>query len=638
MPQTLVLPRLLSYEVEGFEPIFRTAVSARLKPGPNLILGGNGLGKTTLTQAIIYGLTGGVSEEIEDDKRLRWGHAYFRSRLSPQQAKSAQVRVTFQLGDVRLTVRRGLLGSKLTGIRITGAEGWIDDPTAAENAYGEILKSSGGYPTISDFAFVVHRLLYLPESRRLLAWDTDAQTRLLMLLNGDLTTEQEFRDRRAKLKLLDSRKRHVHVQITHAEDRLTSLLEDVGESDEEAPEAGAPDNGADGLARLPELARNLAEASRERVRLTEELQQLRKPIDELAGQIDDLQTQVENSEAALVASFLGESEREGNLALHKLLENGICPACGTKHRGLQAQARENDREGKCVLCASDVPHGIHPDLAALRSQLAEKLAAFAANEEPYAVMRERLNTARSRESQLQNEVNQIRFRQPILLIAEDTLSENKKEELKRMKMHLEREEAQLAAQINELQQQLDQEYDRFLGAVGERLNALKTRYQEYASEFLGVACHLVAENQGDRLLELTAFVPEFNGVTRPTPDSCSEAQRFFLDIAFRMALIDLASKSTSSPATFICETPENALDVSYVNNVVEMFRKFVARRHILLFTANLQEGGLAQLMMSVVPKEQREDRVLNLLEVGQLTDVHKRSLVKLRNIARRIQS
>src|SRR5215467_8534571 len=108
MPQTLVLPRLLSYDVEGFEPIFRTAVSARLKPGPNLILGGNGLGKTTLMQAIVYGLTGGVSEDIEDDKRLRWGHAYFRSRLSPQQSKTAQVRVTFQLGDVRLTVRRGL--------------------------------------------------------------------------------------------------------------------------------------------------------------------------------------------------------------------------------------------------------------------------------------------------------------------------------------------------------------------------------------------------------------------------------------------------------------------------------------------------------------------------------------------------
>lgn len=77
--------------VAGFQPIFRGDVELTARSGVSVILGGNGLGKTTLMQALIYALTGGVSEEIEEDKRLRWGHAYFRSRLNAKQLRAARV-------------------------------------------------------------------------------------------------------------------------------------------------------------------------------------------------------------------------------------------------------------------------------------------------------------------------------------------------------------------------------------------------------------------------------------------------------------------------------------------------------------------------------------------------------------------
>jgi DNA modification methylase len=118
-----------------------------------------------------------------------------------------------------------------------------------------------------------------------------------MLLNGDLTTEQEFRSKRQNLKLIDSRKRHVHVQIGHAEESLTTLLDEVGE--EEPVGDTEPSQNGSGLANLPELARQLEEASRERIRLSDELEQLRKPIDDLALQIDELQDQVEVAEACV---------------------------------------------------------------------------------------------------------------------------------------------------------------------------------------------------------------------------------------------------------------------------------------------------------------------------------------------------
>jgi ABC-type branched-subunit amino acid transport system ATPase component len=43
-----------------------------MQTGIYLVLGGNGLGKTTLMQAVVYGLAGGADERIEDNKALRW--------------------------------------------------------------------------------------------------------------------------------------------------------------------------------------------------------------------------------------------------------------------------------------------------------------------------------------------------------------------------------------------------------------------------------------------------------------------------------------------------------------------------------------------------------------------------------------
>jgi hypothetical protein len=93
---------------------------------------------------------------------------------------------------------------------------------------------------VSDFAFVVHRLLYLPESRRLIAWDTDAQIRLLMLLNQDIAVERDFREQRAELKLLDSKKRHFRVAINNANKELATLLEYDHEAEAENEDEAYP--------------------------------------------------------------------------------------------------------------------------------------------------------------------------------------------------------------------------------------------------------------------------------------------------------------------------------------------------------------------------------------------------------------
>ena len=632
---TLILPRLTNLTVEGFEPIFRTKVELTIRSGVSVVLGGNGLGKTTLMQALVYGLTGGVSEEIEEDKRLRWGHAYFRSRLAPKQLRTARITVSYNLGKERLTVRRGLLGSHVEAFRSSSAfPSWIENKEAAERALGTVLRDFGGYANMDDFAFVVHRLMYLPESRRLLAWDTNAQTRILMLLNRDLAEEQEFRSRRDRLKRLDSRKRHVHVQLGHAEQALINIL-DEDESEDDVPDPiESPEQAA--IDELPNLLKELGGASKERVEAGEQMRSVARSITVLANEVDDLQRSADNAEAELVSSLLEGEERESNLAIYKLLENAICPCCGTKQKVMQATARQFQREQKCVLCGSDANEPESPELSSIRSQLAEKTNALQANEEAHRLLQQKFLAARDHEDAVQAQVNTIRFSQPILMIPDSSLAKTTREDMLRRRESLEREEADLAIQLATLQAELENEYNTFLRSVSDRMITLKQAYERYASEFLGIPCQLVPEQDADRLLDLTAFIPEFNGALRPTPDSCSEAQRFFLDIAFRMALLDLASEMGGSPTSFICETPENALDLSYLDNVVKMFHAFVEKKHSVILSANLQEAGLASRIMSGVSQSERRGRVVNLLEIGQLTAVQQGSLSRLRHLARKV--
>jgi hypothetical protein len=620
--------------VSGFQPIFNADIQLTVKPGPCLILGGNGLGKTTLMQALVYGLSGGVPEAIEEDRKMRWGHAYFRSRLDPDSGKIATVEVSFRLGKEKIAVRRGLAGSHVVAVRVGPTTSrWIEGD-AADGAYEEALRIHGGYETAADFAFVVNRLLYLPENRTLLAWDTDAQTRILMLVNRDVSTEGYFRERRKQLKLWDSRKRHIHVELGKAEKALSSLDEDTTDEPEETNHGALGELDA---ARLPGLVEKLNEATKARIAAARNLAEIERTITSISSEVETLHLAIEVVEGSLVTNLLDSTEREKNLAIHKLLESAVCPSCGTQQRDLQATAQQYYKEHKCCICGSDQPQITNPDLVSMRSRLAERMDALHANEQAYAVLEQRVSSAREAEATLLAYVNQIRFAQPVLDIPDDTLSVSTRQDLSRRKKKLARDEADLAIQIRELQSNLEKEYQEFLNAMEGRLSLLRRTYEEYASEFLGVTCKLAAAEQADRLLALTAFIPEFGGSQRRDPQSCSEAQRFFLDIAFRMAIVDAASDMADSPSCFICETPENALDVSYVDNVVQMFLRFMSRQHTLVFSANLQDSGIAQKIMASVPtKEDRRSRVVNLLDFGQLTNVHNKALSRLKYLANKV--
>jgi hypothetical protein len=605
-----------------------------LNGGPHIVLGGNGLGKTTIMQAVVFGLTGGAGEAVEEDKTLRWDHRYFRGRLSS--TLGATVEVDFALDSNELTVRRGFKGPQLTGFRAGRSKKWIEvgeNGNEAEEAFERALKDLGGYQSAHDFAFIVHRLLYLPESRRLLAWDTGAQVRIFMMLNQDASREEWFNLSRDRLKKLDSKKRHTHVALGKIQTSLTSLMEteeqvqEKQEGDDSVPFLPPPD--------IASWVEELRRAGKESMAAEESVRTLRRALSEQSLVAEELHERIESTEAAMISALLSKQERESSLPLHKLLENAVCPACGTVDFELRAIAEKNAREHGCLLCGSAIPMESEPELATLRSQLSEKLKAQRALEDSLLIAEAKLSALRGREDELEERVNSARLREPVLSLTAPDLPDTTKDQLLERQNNLQKEEADLEAQIYKLQSSLRKEFQRFRSQVADRTAQLGDLYARYATSFLGLRCELTETEETDRLLNLTRFVPKFNGCARENPETCSEAQRFFLDIAFRMALIDLSSAFSDKPGTFLCETPETALDMSYVDNVVRMFDRFSEEGHSLLLTANIQPNGIAAKLLASVSKRNRPSHILNLLDIGQLSDVHVATLPKLRATVRK---
>lgn len=630
MTTKIILPEVKAFRLRHFEPIFRSDISIQLPPGPSVILGGNALGKTTIVQAVVYGLTGGASESTENEKIHRWNQTYFQERLNASSEVAPVVEIDFDLGSERFTVERGISSSTALRFRHIGKkDSWIDDPQEAKVAYEEALRNHGGYVSGEDFRFVVHRLIYLSEARRLLAWDTDAQLRIFMLLNQDVTREDDFRHRREELRRLDSERRHTHValnkvigQISVNEERKNPKLKNQDE-----PVRGPSKE------RLIRAIEGLQGVIDSRYAADRKRAAARENLSKISAEIEIIREGIEQTEASLFDVEVSKYEHERSLPLDKLTESGICPACGTLQKHLQDMAQKHRRHHQCVICGSQKPHRANEDVETLRSRLSEKLRAQRQIESEL-LAHEELSKALSREeSSFQAVINEARRESPVRTLLERNVSEFSSVDLPKVRRRLEREEADYLRQIQGKQKGLERDFQEYRQAVEDRVIVLRTLYARYATAFLGIPCELIEQDVSD-LFQFKRFIPVFDGKERPTPSSCSEAQRFFLDIAFRLALIDYASTVDAGRASFICETPENALDMTYVDNVVEMFARFSESNHRLLLTANIQRDSFAARLLRKY--KDRDKRVVNLLEIGRLSEVQKKGLPALKRVVAEI--
>jgi hypothetical protein len=617
----LILPLIHRVVLTGFQPLFRDGIiELNLPDGPFLVLGGNALGKTTMLQAVVFALAGEADWHVEDRTDLHWGTAYFKARLN--KAADAEIRVEFSLKGTAISVTRKMNSKAVIEVQISDKE-WLPESAETDDRYEEVVCKFGAYAQFEDFRYLVHRLCYLGESRRTLLWDQAAQLRAVMLICGDAQMEQEFRVLRTTLKKTDSEMRHAYVDIGKLQTRLNELIP-AKKAKSNTRKNGTEDNGAAVAERSGELEGSLAEIVKERLARRVTLTETRRTLGGINAELEQQQTLLaQKSDAFVLETLRGVENASAALALHKLLVHELCPYCTQKSLDLAQTARSAVERGNCPICQQSLSDAVSSDeIRALRTQISQHV-------ERQDELQQIINSVTREDAELSSQEIEIRQRLGALVVklprvqfAEVSAVVGRSASEMRKRLTITRaHHAQLEAKKHNLEAELEEKYEHFSKLRARRLQQLSALAAEYGTRFLGDPCEFVLAPSKQRLSPFSLFVPHFEEKNRESPDSCSESERFFLDIGFRMALVMLAGLLSSSRSTFVCETPENALDLAYTDNVASMFQKFCAEGFSILLTANLQRGGVAKPLLSDYRKTERQRRNLNLITKSELSTV-----------------
>lgn len=178
------------------------------------------------------------------------------------------------------------------------------------------------------------------------------------------------------------------------------------------------------------------------------------------------------------------------------------------------------------------------------------------------------------------------------------------------------------------------EFSKFVARVNNGIasqkEAIKAAFDDYARGFLLEACELVWQPRKDRvgqsgeLVEFAAFELVMSGASfegtnrRSAPNHVSESQREFIDLSFRMALMDVDASSGSS---LVIDAPESSLDAVFVSRAANVLSNFAdTDSNRLLVTSNLIDGDLIpSLLRNSSIKDSNDPRVIDLLEVAAPT-------------------
>ena len=119
-------------------------------------------------------------------------------------------------------------------------------------------------------------------------------------------------------------------------------------------------------------------------------------------------------------------------------------------------------------------------------------------------------------------------------------------------------------------------------------------FRKLAEHFIGFDLDIAAERRGDGF----GLVLEFKSTRRRGQHQLSESQRFFLDIALRMALAQFVSAPEGTAPLYV-DTPEGSLDIAYEARAGEMFAQFVKSGHDIVMTANINTSQLLKKLARI---------------------------------------
>ena len=615
--------------------------------GLSLIAGINGLGKTTLITMILRTLTGpyditsdGMPPSLnvvlpEKPASLkRRGIRFFASRVADG-AENAEARLTTTICGTEITITRCLSDLSLKTLTRDGVHITLPNTTRRrEESIQAVVAQLMGLGSFVDVLLVLHHLVFFLENRPGALWDENAQRQILRALCLDEASASHIAALERQLQSADSQARNVHARMESTRADLVEVRLRYAETEGVLAELEIEETllraETDEARRLEETLATL-DVDRKKARLAYERAKTER---EYAAD------EAERLKYTILLRYFPSMRDATRLVLSRMLVDGHCLVCNSDASHKREELEASIAQGFCPVCGSEPKKDdwVVPSHEFEQTNLESAFVRLAA-----AVEGER---ARAREvdelttqyrdtldefTKVHDSIQERQYRGQRLrteLPSEDSITEYEStlRALESQYRHWDLVRAsvrrELESLLSENNEDLMSKSDRLMEVFSfltESLLAEDVRLVQVSTE------PRYLQSPGDRAdrIEVPAYAAEMIGadhtgfVQRNDPSEVSESQRELIDLAFRLALIEVFSGT----GTFVMETPEASLDVLAMERVGKTLANFsAANSNRLVVTSNLTNVGVVSALFARTPPTQDLDerfaRVLDLMNVA----------------------
>ena len=668
MSRQIYLPELLSINIKNYT-LYPNGLDYTFEfvKGANLVLGGNGMGKTTFVNIIRFAILGlykkpfGYTRTYQGniiEKRQLFPQKYFSSRMddSVRTDTSPTVSISMKINNTTVELTRDLSSITLTKLKVDGIEvlGNLIDQVNYEKLsdiekkdtlpykYENIIKTNTNLE-FDDLIFFVNEVLFFGEDHKTILWNDegffpDVQSELFNKYFNDPDLDKKRQEAIRKAKYFDSLSRHISEDI-RAINKVLSKMKEAPVTDHSTNKENIAFTLIDLKAELARMNTKLETIQKERVSKSQHISLLQNDINKISLSVNDKDKQFKQIEEELNSHIWETLHPLYHIFIKNIQLNHVCPMCS--HPNGELVERVTNEQNNCFVCGTPISTNTDTDII-LRKQFDE-----------ISVERKSLyQSINSKKQKIQNIEQEI-----INLDSEFSNIESRKREIQQNIRELEYENVMsdnsqnsiqpfldevnsLTQQKEYYQKQRDEQYDIVTSISNEiediitaNVQAFSSIFSQYAGKFLGVPCELTYMKQVRDSNK--RFYPIIDGKVRFYEEEMSESQRFFVDHSFRMSILTFFYKT---PSFYIVETPDSSLDISYERNAASVFAEFLKKPNSLIITSNLNNSLFIEHLLN---QKDIDLGIVGLLEIAkQSTIQNTNEQLKLiyQNIKKRLKS
>jgi DNA repair exonuclease SbcCD ATPase subunit len=610
-------------------------INEPINDGVFCLAGANGLGKTTFLNAINYGLTGIVlapGKEINTPDSIiksnkEYTRRYFEGRINAKDKDKAEIELLLTVNDKFLRIIRPFENRETLRLlefyeeknskKYTLLKTKDLSPIDLLKAYEDAIVKEVGIGKFSYFMFFQLYVLTFDENRRMLFWDGNTSTGALSIaFNEDFGDTEKVLELKKQMEEYESYGRNARWQATQIRKEIEKLL-NTSKQQEKSGYKILKDEYYKMINEIEDLENIYNDINTEYDTLLKRQNIVNAEIVQLKIVYKKLFSLHSEPRSNLINSaYLQLSKKENKCFLcnsaginivenieKKLFSQDICPICDTVIRN------DDEKEQKKIMKKiKEIDSKLYTKNQELEELLSESEVKKIELDKRYI----EVDRLKSKLNKFLNENKNISFKKtgdaPLDTLIEEYQKQYDKYDRDSIEYYAKRDK------LNPTYKNLQNKVNK--GYKNAEFFFVKL-FKEFAYNFIGLELNIHLNIKGK---DITLYF-ELQNTARTAPYQVSESQRFFLDIALRMALAVYLSKN-NNVASLLIDTPEGSLDITYENRAGIMFAEFVKKyNQNIIMTANI---NASQLLVSLAEQcRQKKMKFKRMLDWTDLSDIQR---------------